>query len=150
MGAIILPAYADVAPPQWCERYVGLPYRMGARGPDAFDCWGLNWLVLAEQFGITAPEAYGVEWDKRDRDSRVAAAGAIMREADLHFDEVEPGKEHPSDIIVLRIGGHPLHCGVVVTPGWMLHAAEDADTALERYNGTVWRNRVAGFWRVRR
>lgn len=39
----------------WCENYVGKPWRVGARGPEAFDCFGLVWHVYKHHFGIELP-----------------------------------------------------------------------------------------------
>lgn len=40
---------------------IGRPWRSGARGPEAFDCWGLV-LVLAERSGLPVPP----DWSSRD------------------------------------------------------------------------------------
>lgn len=40
---------------------IGRPWRLGGRGPDAFDCWGLV-LVLAERSGRAVPP----DWCSRD------------------------------------------------------------------------------------
>lgn len=36
--------------------YIGLPWVAGARGPDAFDCWGLLRYVQAAHFGRALPD----------------------------------------------------------------------------------------------
>lgn len=38
------------------NRYIGLSWAAGARGPDAFDCWGLLREVQARQFGKSIPD----------------------------------------------------------------------------------------------
>jgi cell wall-associated NlpC family hydrolase len=53
---------------------IGKPWRKGARGPDAFDCWGLV-LVLAERCGRTVP----ADW--RSGDMSRAELRAVMDEA---------------------------------------------------------------------
>jgi cell wall-associated NlpC family hydrolase len=44
---------------------IGKPWRLGARGPDAYDCWGLV-LVLADRFGCKVPP----DWCSRDMTRR--------------------------------------------------------------------------------
>ena len=39
----------------WAEQYIGRPWVSGARGPLAFDCWGLVWYIYKHHFGITLP-----------------------------------------------------------------------------------------------
>jgi hypothetical protein len=45
----------------------------------------------------------------------------------------------------------PLHVGIVVAPGWLLHVERATHTLLARYRDD-WRvgKRVLGFWRHRR
>ena len=37
---------------EWVSALIGKPWRSGARGPDAFDCWGLLAWVYLQQRGI--------------------------------------------------------------------------------------------------
>jgi cell wall-associated NlpC family hydrolase len=148
MGAVLPDSYPVEPAPAWVAEYIGLPFEMGGRGPDAFDCWGLTWLVLRRHFRLTVPAFCGVVWDTDDRATRIEAGGVIKRASETHFEEVKPGRERPGDVILLRISGRPLHIGLVVLPGLMLHTADDSDSATERYDGMLWRNRVEGFYRV--
>lgn len=142
---IALPLYPRTACPGWVEPYVGLPYERGARGPLRFDCWGLLMAVLQREAGLPIPAYEGVSWD--DQSSRIECATFINEQRGAHWSPVEPGAERRFDCIVLTLAGRPLHVGVVADPGWMLHCSEGADSAVERYDGSVWRNRVDGFWR---
>lgn len=47
----------------WINNYVGLPWVAYARGPDAYDCWGLVLNVLSEQFNIDLPQYLSVKTD---------------------------------------------------------------------------------------
>lgn len=40
---------------------IGKPWVSGARGPDAFDCWGLIYYVYRSFYGIELPEFPGVK-----------------------------------------------------------------------------------------
>lgn len=39
----------------WAARYIGLPWALGALGPNAFDCWGLVRHVELQHFGRALP-----------------------------------------------------------------------------------------------
>lgn len=39
----------------WAIDLIGLPYKSGAQGPDAFDCWGFVRWVFKTQDGIEMP-----------------------------------------------------------------------------------------------
>lgn len=45
----------------WTTKYLGLPWRNGARGPDAFDCWGLVWWVYLKELNIKLPLYSGID-----------------------------------------------------------------------------------------
>ena len=145
-----IPAYSRDPAPEWCARFVGIPYELAARQPDLLDCWGLCWKVLIDQFKVDAPSYEGVVWSTKDKGLKRAATGEqIEAFAAADYIPIAPGWEAPGDIILLRIAGHPLHCGIVAAQGWMLHSAEGSDSALERYDEMFWRNRVSGFYRLR-
>ena len=40
------------------NKYIGKPWRSGARGPDEFDCWGLMIHGLTNEFGMNIDEEY--------------------------------------------------------------------------------------------
>jgi cell wall-associated NlpC family hydrolase len=147
--SVTLPLYPQQPAPGWCADFVGIPYDMGGRGPDLFDCWGLCWLVLEKHFGVAAPRYEGVEWARHDRTSRTTCGKTINDFAAAYYIPVEAGEERGGEIILLRMAGQPLHCGIVAAPGWMLHSAEGSESALERYDNALWRNRVEGLHRLK-
>lgn len=51
----------------WLNDYIGLPYVPGARGPDAFDCYGLVKLIYDEQYGEILPDWLGDHLDLKQR-----------------------------------------------------------------------------------
>lgn len=55
----------------------------------------------------------------------------------------------PGDVMLLRLRGLPIHVGIVVAAGWMLHTHKAADAVLDRFGGIEWRNRVLGIYRHR-
>lgn len=139
--------------PAWTRTYIGIPFRDGGRTRGGLDCWGLLWLVEREVFGTQVPSFAGDYADTRDH-ARIAE----MIEANLPgWDPVvapDPasglctlGAERPGDGVLLRRRGRPLHVGVVVAPGRMLHVERGTDTVLARYDGMKERHRVLGIYR---
>jgi cell wall-associated NlpC family hydrolase len=131
--------------PGWIAQYVGIPYRPGGRGRDGADCWGLVAMVMREQFSIALPDYPGAAWMPAG-DARAIGAEAAAYAA--RFRRLAAGEERPGDAVLIRMRGAPLHVGLVVGDGWMLHAHEEADACLESYSSPAWAHRILGFYRA--
>lgn len=131
--------------PDWCSQYIGIPYASGGRTSDGADCWGLYALVLAEQFGKPLPSYDGPLWRKGACANEVASAAL---EYAAQFQSVALGQEKPGDAIFFRMLGVPLHVGIVVYPGKMLHVEDGIDACVEDYLSFQWRKRIICFYRV--
>jgi len=71
-----------------------------------------------------------------------------MRLADRHrsqYQEVTDPQE--GDVILMRSQGHPIHVGYCIDQNLMLHSEEGAESTVEQWNGTKWKNRVVGVFR---
>ena len=150
-GISSIEAALPAEPPAWVGSWIGLPFRLGGRGPADFDCWGLARAVLAAEFGIDAP-AYerGYPEDARDR----AALADLVSHGMPGWRPIAEGDaarsgigERPGDLILMRHGRHACHIGMVVARGTMLHIEEGTDSSLDRYDGPRWRRRLAGIYR---
>lgn len=101
------------------DQYIGLPYREGARGPDAYDCYGLVAEVYRAGRGILLPDWY------QDAPGPQAASRAI---AAAVAGEVDGGRslqvDEPVDWDIAVVGSNrrPHHVGIVFAGG-VLHAA---------------------------
>lgn len=112
--------------PEDVNRYIGLPWVAGARGPAQFDCWGLLAHVQTRYFGRSMPV--------------LTALGGAAREA--HDSRVRSGEWETVDqpfhgAGVLMRGGDDPHVGVwlELQGGGVLHA-------MERF-GVIWTPRSA-------
>lgn len=143
-------------PPAWAGRYVGIPFADLGRDGDGCDCWGLVRLVVAEQAGIELPSlatSYGSE-------ANLAAVGNTVETARVGGDwqRIAQGEERPLDLVEMSttVRGEsrwviaPLHVGVVVGAGWLLHIERATAATLARYNDQTISRRVLGFWRHHR
>ncbi len=131
--------------PIWAGRYIGLPFRDHGRDRSGLDCWGLVRLVLGEQFGIALP-SLATEYEHTLALDDIS--GVIRRQIPM-WQSVTEGTERCGDVVVLRLHGLPLHVGVVLGDGYMLHVEARIDSAIEKYDQTRWKDRIYGFYRHR-
>ena len=127
--------------PGWTGAYVGLPYVDKGRDRDGVDCWGLVRLGYAELLGIELPShAEGYVSAEEMADVTRAIRGNMRPWRQV----IRP---HALDVVLLRIAGAPVHVGLIVGGGFMLHVHAGIDTALERIDTLVWRRRIVGYYR---
>lgn len=132
--------------PEWVSEYVGMPYVAGGRDRDGADCFGLCLIVWRERFGLDVPAYGGIAWGVDDSPD----VGPIIEDqVRAGWAEIPQGEELPGDGILIRMRGHPIHIGVVVAPGLMLHCHDTADAAVEDYTAIQWKRRIIGFYRYR-
>lgn len=144
-----------MTPPIWAAAYVGIPFRDHGRDRAGCDCWGLVRLVLQEQAGLDLP-SFATEYAAHDDHRRVSAAITAQASGGAWL-PVVAGDEQPFDVVQMTLPvrtaagwryDDPLHVGVVVAPGWLLHTEESAGALLARYrDDRLLARRVTGFWR---
>lgn len=105
------------------DHFVGLPYREGARGPDAFDCYGLVAAVLRAVRGVELPDWYQ-DTPGPQGASRAISAALQGEIAGGRCVRVDWPAEFPGDydIAIVSSADRPHHVGVVVSGG-VLHAS---------------------------
>lgn len=131
--------------PYWAGHYIGLPFKGHGRDRSGLDCWGLVRLVMAEQFGLALPsfcQEYGRTTDTQRISQLIARESTTWREVTADGEEL-------GDIVVLRMRGKPMHVGMVLGDSQMLHIEQGIDSAIEKYRGARWQDRIAGFYRYK-
>lgn len=123
---------------------IGTPFLHRGRDPAVgLDCYGLLVLLYRQRWNIALPH-YATDGSRR----HVAeAAGMIAADAAANWIELGPGVEQPGDVVLLRRYGRPLHIGIVLGPGRMVHADEPAGVSMPRYDGVLWCSRIHAFYR---
>lgn len=102
----------------WVKEYVGKPYRSGAYGPDAFDCWGLVRDVWMKHLGADVP-VFGANMGQRHINELLTSPWCWAEE--VHA---------PSELDVVLMGrNRPVHIGIYVVVDrkpQILHSLEEA------------------------
>lgn len=118
--------------PHWAGKYIGLPFELGARGPDKFDCWGLVVEVFKQEKGIQLPEFSDVAGAMQ-----LSQHGDLIRsELALRWQEIDK----PEEFALALIGTNAeafYHIGVwtvVNNACFLLHTRARANAVLETPN----------------
>jgi len=125
------------------SKYIGIPFKSCGRNYSGIDCWGLLRLVYKEMLDITL-SSYIDEYV--DSFNYPVISKVIVQHAS-EWIKVDHGTEQMFDVILLDLRGLPIHVGMVIVPGWMLHIKTKVNSCLERYNTTLWNRRIRGFYR---
>lgn len=132
-------------PPTWVNRYVGIPYVPGGRDHSGVDCWGLVALVGREQFDRNIPMYDGTWWDE-GADRKAIADYMCQQKTEMWTEIAVPDI---GDVALINMLGVPMHVGVVVEHGLMLHCERGCNSCVESYRSPRWVKRIEGFYRFR-
>ena len=124
---------------------VGLPWVAGARGPEAYDCWGLFLAVQRQHFGRALPE---IPVDALNLRAVLDAFTAHPERQ--RWQPVSAAEE--GDAVLMRQSRYPVHIGVWldIDGGGVLHAVRHAGVVfqtLAALNAHGWR--VEGHYRFK-
>ncbi|MCA3575530.1 MAG: C40 family peptidase [Aestuariivirga sp.] len=108
------------------DSFIGLPYRDGARGPDAYDCYGIVAAVLKAVKGLELPDWHAAAATPQAASRAIAAALAGEVAGGRVLAVVDPADW---DIAIVGSTFRPHHVGVFFGGG-VLHAS--------RAFGSVW------------
>lgn len=102
---------------------IGRPYRIGATGPDAFDCYGLARHIQATLYDVPMPELPFVAATTRQQ------AEAMLNHAERqNWREIAEHEAQDGDLVLMgNVGGRDFHLGTFVvagTAGVVLHIRE--------------------------
>lgn len=124
---------------------IGLPWLAGARGPEAYDCWGLFLAVQRQHFGRDLPQ---IPIDALNlRAVLDAFHGHPERQRWQPVSAAEEG-----DAVLMRQSRYPVHIGVWldIDGGGVLHAVRHAGVVfqtLAALDAHGWR--IEGYYRFR-
>lgn len=107
------------------EERLGTPYRMGATGPNRFDCSGFVWSVFQQA---------GIGFER-------SAARSLWAE----FAPPAAGEEYKFGTLVFFRNLH--HIGIVADANGFFHASSSHGVMYSRFND-YWTKRITGFRRI--
>ena len=112
----------------WVPDVIGAPWVLRGRDPvTGWDCLGCAEVCQARMLGTPEINSLGLyAGDTRAMPSAILAAHF---EAGLSFYRRAPDRA-PGSIVVFRAGRRPVHCGLYLGQGRILHASERAGTIL--------------------
>jgi len=112
---------------------IGLPYRKGGRGPEAYDCAGLVVEVMRRRgIELAIPETPAEDGDQYVAMRQILSAEWIPKE-----------QPHVGCVAFFKPG----HVAVMLSRYAFLHTAEDVgQVCIERLDGPLWQRRFAGFY----
>jgi len=120
--------------------YLEIRYQDRGRGP-GYDCWGLVWLIYQRELGISLP-SYSDEYPDSD------AGDAIQTVIDDQIRAWIPvDKPRHLDLVILKILGKRMHCGIVIDDRNFMHCLGGAGVSIERFGDKRWCRRISGIYR---
>jgi cell wall-associated NlpC family hydrolase len=129
------------------KNYEGLHFKEHGCDWDGVDCYGLVTLVYKEQFDLDLLQYHDkyVDTDDREALAELLCAKNVVKDGWIEIPLTEPPQAY--DVVVFRIYNQPLHCGIVIGPGHMIHAMDGQDVTVERFISKTWQPRLASIYR---
>lgn len=119
--------FLSSSPCPWAFSYIGKPWKKGAIGPDAYDCWGLVKTVLQRHYHTHVPLIILAENNLK-----------TLLEAFVAHPErrrwIPAQKPFDGDVVLLRQSRYPCHVGLWldVDGGGILHAHQGAGVVFQK------------------
>ena len=126
------------------EKYVGVPYRHGGRDMSGLDCWGLVKNVyedLGYELFDLAEGSYSIDW------SRIGN-NYFIENYYKQWDQVYVPMLFDGVLFQNRKGICD-HAGIVLSGNKFIHTCR-AGTVVSGLNGKAWKNKIYGFYRLKR
>jgi cell wall-associated NlpC family hydrolase len=123
--------------------FIGIPYVDRGSSFQGCDCWGLVWLFHVEVLNTLVPRYDGyASAEGPDIPDRICAGWE-------QWTQVEPAAIEVGDVLALRLGRVPLHCGVYIGQGRMLHTLKGRMSCTEEVQGGFWSRSIVriGRWK---
>jgi probable lipoprotein NlpC len=126
----------------WWDKYIKIPFVEKGRDESGSDCWGLVRLIYKNELGIDLPS---YDWTYNNTLERKNIAAQIEENKKHSWVISDNPKEF--DVILLSVGGSPMHVGVITKKNHMIHCSKDINTCHVPYNNLAWRNKIKGVFR---
>lgn len=132
---------------EFIRRAIEVPFADKGRSWEAWDCYGMLRLFHHEVLGIDLPSYVA---DYSDAGGTPEARETLRRLITHHLPKWSSVESpEPGDGVLLNIGGRPIHVGLAIGNGLMLHTERKIGTVIERMSSPMWARRIEGFYRAR-
>lgn len=136
----------------WVSQYIGIPYKPLGYTREGCNCWGLVNLIEHEVFHRWTPKHDSFEYNgPEDRiEATAIIKGGLAHALRLSWFELKDQKMmNEGDVILLKLYGLPIHCGVAISSSKMIHIMKGIDSCIERVWTPLWERRMFGVYRCR-
>ncbi len=136
-----------MTPAEFARLAIEVPFVEKGRSLFGWDCWGMVFLFHRHVLGVELP-SYSEQYINAGSsvEGRAQLAGLIGKNL-KGWDRVEAAET--GDVVLLNINGHPIHVGIAIDAGRMLHTEAKCNTIIERLASPMWSRRIEGFYRAR-
>lgn len=125
-------------------RYVGIPYKHRGRDLTGLDCWGLPILIYRDIFGIEL-----LDLDNYEQDWAKEGKNLFLENYTKQFEQIK--KPEKLSIILFYSADKKIvnHSGIYLENGKFIHCIK-AGVVISRLMDKIWKNRIQGFYRLKR
>ncbi len=130
---------------EFTARAIRVPFMDKGRDWDCWDCWGQIFVFYRDVLGVALP-SYTESYEDAGHSVESREALRVLIAANLCA--WRPVSDPvPGDVVLLNIGGRPIHVGLALGGGLLLHAERKINTVIERLASPMWAKRIEGFYR---
>lgn len=134
-----------MTPEKFARLAIEVPFVEKGRSWSGWDCWGAVVLFHHEVLGIDLPSYVT---DYADAGNTMEGRETLRRLITHHLPKwISVARPEPGDVVLLNIGGRPIHVGLALGGGLMLHTEAKVNTVIERLASPMWARRIEGFYR---
>lgn len=126
------------------NKYISIPYKEKGRDFDGVDCYGLNYLIYKNEIDLLIP-SYADDYQSAE-DGR--ELGLLINKEKVKWIKVDIPEIF--DGVLIRMKGHPMHCGMYIGDGLFIHCLKGSGVTIEKIDSITWKNRILGFYRYDR
>lgn len=133
-----------LSPPLNLANYIGIPFKENGRDFVGCDCYGLVYMIYLFEFGIALPK---LDQNYENVSDHATIRNLVMVNMD---DWIEVNDQRLGDVILFKssyLSGIGYHIGMGLEKNWMIHAARNAMSAIEKFTSSKWSTKVEGFYR---
>ena len=132
-------------PPLWTEKYIGIPFVSGGREIETgLDCYGLFWIIQNTHYGKKLPMLSG---NYKDACNHLETMSLFLKHQPL-LAGIKIDSPSPGCCVIIRYNGYPLHIGVHVGGGYIIHTLEKTGSFLDHADSLNLKNRIEGYYIV--